>query len=308
MANIQEFYYPSVDGKHQVHAILWLPNNGQPKGVVQLVHGICEYALRYDHFARFLTEQGYAVTANDHLGHGKTVNSAEEYGYFTKWTDLVRDVRTLQQKISGRFPKLPYFISGHSMGSFVTRTYLIDYPDGLSGAILSGTGQEAALSVAAGKLLTGLGNPHKVNRLFYKLSIGAYNQKFAPARTTADWICRDEAVVDAYLADPLCNFPTKAGMNHAMMCGLQYIGNKHNLEKMNRNLPIYFFAGDHDPVGAMGEGVKKVARWFREVGMKEVTVRLYPDGRHEMLNEINKDEVYRDVLAWLEAHLPEKQA
>lgn len=306
MANIQEFYYPSVDGVHQIHAVLWLPDNRKPKGVVQLVHGICEYAMRYDSFARFLTEHGYAVTANDHLGHGKSVNNSEEYGYFTEWTDLVRDVRTLQQKIHGSFQDLPYFMLGHSMGSFVTRTYLIDYPNGLTGAILSGTGQESALSVAAGKCLTGFGDPHKVNRLFSKLSIGAYNQKFAPTRTTADWICRDENVVDTYLADPLCNFSTKAGMNHAMMCGLQYIGDKRNIAKMNLELPIYFFAGDRDPVGAMGAGVKKVARWFREIGMKEVTVKLYPDGRHEMLNETNKTEVYQDVLAWLDTHLPQQ--
>lgn len=308
MANIQEFYYPSVDGVHQVHAVLWLPDDRKPKGIVQLVHGICEYALRYDHFARYLTENGYMVMANDHLGHGKTVNNPEEYGYFTEWTDLVRDVRTLQQKTHGQVSDLPYFMLGHSMGSFVTRTYLIDYPDSLTGAILSGTGQESVLTVAAGKLLTGLGDPHKVNRLFYKLSLGAYNQKFSPARTTADWICRDEKVVDTYLADPLCNFPIKAGMNHAMMCGLQYIGNKQNLAKMNRELPIYFFAGDQDPVGAMGEGVKKVARWFREVGMQEVTVKLYSGGRHEMLNEINKAEVYQDVLMWLDTHLPKDNA
>lgn len=303
MANIQEFFYPSVDGIHQVHAVLWLPENGEIKGVVQLVHGICEYILRYDDFANFLTEQGFAVTGNDHLGHGKTVKSEDEYGYFTEWTDLVRDVRTLQQRTQKQFPNLPHFILGHSMGSFVTRTYLIDYPDGLTGAILSGTGQEAAISVAAGKFLTSLGNPKKVNHTFYKLSIGAYNQNFAPTRTSADWICSDEKVVNTYLADPQCNFPTKAGMNHAMMYGLQYIGSKKNLAKMNKNLPIYFFAGDRDPVGAMGKGVQKVARLFREIGMKEVTVKLYPDGRHEMLNEINKSEVYRDVAEWLNCHL-----
>lgn len=302
MANVQEFFYPSIDGVHQVHAVVWRPEGGEVKGVVHLVHGICEYILRYDPFAQYLSSQGYVVTGNDHLGHGKTAKGPEEYGYFTRWWDLVCDVRELQLKVKESYPEVPYFMLGHSMGSFVTRTFLIDYPGSLTGVILSGTGQEPGLTVAAGKLLTGMGDPRKVNKLFYNLSIGAYNKKFAPTRTSADWICRDERVVDAYLADPLCNFPTKAGMNHAMMEGLQYVANKKNLEKMDKDLPVYFFAGDKDPVGAMGKGVKKVADWFREAGMKEVTVKLYPGGRHEMLNEINRDEVFADVTAWLEAH------
>ena len=302
MVNRKEFTVPSSDGVHQVHAVLWVPGE-EPKAVVQLVHGICEYALRYDPFARFLAENGFAVVGHDHLGHGLTAKGTEEYGYFTGWWDLVHDVRSVQLKVKESYPELPWFMLGHSMGSFVARTFLIDYPGEVDGCILSGTGQESALTVAAGKLLTGLGDPHKVNKLFYDLSIGAYNRKFVPARTGADWICRDEKVVDAYLADPLCNFPTKAGMNHAMMSGLQYVARKKNLTKMDKDTPVYFFAGDADPVGAMGKGVQKVAGWFREAGMKDVTVKLYPGGRHEMLNETNREEVFRDTLAWLESHI-----
>lgn len=302
MAHRQEFTVPSSDGVHAVHAVLWLPE-GQPKAVVQLVHGICEYALRYDPFASFLTTHGLAVVGHDHLGHGLTAKGPEEYGYFSEWWDLVRDVRAVQLKVRETYSELPYFLLGHSMGSFVARTFLIDYPGTVDGCILSGTGQEPALTVAAGKLLTSLGDPHKVNKLFYDLSIGAYNKKFAPARTGADWICRDEKVVDAYLADPLCNFQTTAGMNHAMMTGLQYVARKKNLDRMDKDTPIYFFAGDADPVGAMGKGVKKVAGWFREAGVKDVTVKLYPGGRHEMLNETNREEVFQDTLAWLESHI-----
>lgn len=302
MGTRKEFTFPSSDGVHQVHAVLWLPD-GEIRGVVQLVHGICEYALRYDPFARFLTENGFGVAGHDHLGHGLTAKGPEEYGYFSDWWDLVHDVRTLRVRMGETYPDLPYFLLGHSMGSFVARTYLIDYPGTLTGCILSGTGQEPAATVAAGKLLTGLGDPHKVNKLFYDLSIGAYNKQFAPARTSADWICRDEAVVDAYLADPLCNFQTTAGMNHAMMTGLQYVAKKKNLARMDKDAPVYFFAGDADPVGASGKGVEKVARWFREAGVRDVEVKLYPGGRHEMLNETNKGEVYADTLAWIEGHL-----
>lgn len=302
MVSRKEFTVPSSDGVHQLHTVLWLPE-GEPKAVVQLVHGICEYALRYDPFAGFLTGHGFAVVGHDHLGHGLTAKGPEEYGFFTEWWDLVRDVHAVQLKIKETYPEIPYFLLGHSMGSFVARTFLIDYPGAVDGCILSGTGQESTLTVAAGKLLTGLGDSHKVNKLFYKLSIGAYNKKFSPARTGADWICRDEKVVDAYLADPLCNFQTTAGMNHAMMSGLQYVARRKNLDRMDKDTPVYFFAGDADPVGAMGKGVKKVAGWFREAGVKDVTVKLYPGGRHEMLNETNREEVFQDTLAWLKAHM-----
>lgn len=297
---MEEFFYPSADGTHQVHAVVWLPE-GEIRGVVQLVHGICEYIQRYAPFAEFLTAHGFAVCGNDHLGHGKTAKGPEEYGFFTDWTCLVKDVHTLRERMGERFPAVPYFLLGHSMGSFVARTYLIDYPGTLTGCILSGTGQESAVTVVAGKLLTGLGDPHKVNKPFYELSIGAYNNAFKPCRTSADWICRDERVVDAYLADPLCSFQTTAGMNHAMMTGLQYVGSRKNLQRMDKTTPVYFFAGDRDPVGAMGKGVLKVAGWFREAGCQDVTVKLYPGGRHEMLNELNRDEVFADALAWLES-------
>lgn len=302
MANRQEFFYPSCDGVHQVHGVLWLPETGEPKGVVQITHGICEYALRYEPFALFLAEQGYAVTGSDHLGHGLTAGGPEEYGYFTDWFALTKDLYSLRKQIGSRYPELPYFLLGHSMGSFQARTYLIDYPGTVDGCILSGTGQEEALTVAMGKLLTSIGDPHKVNKLFLSISLGAYNKKFAPNRTSADWISRDEAVVDKYLADPLCNFPTRAGMNHAMMTGLQYIAKKENLAKMDKNTPVGLFSGDTDPVGAMGEGVKKVYGFFRDAGCQNVTMKLYPGARHEILNETNRQEVFADLLAWLEEH------
>ena len=302
MAQPQEFVYPSADGIHQIHAYLWMPE-GEVRGVVQIVHGICEYILRYDHFARFLNDHGFAVTGNDHLGHGHTALGPEEYGYFSDWNHIVTDVHTLREQMGEQFTGLPYFILGHSMGSFVTRTYLINYPGTLTGCILSGTGQESRINVALGKFMSGLGDPRNVNKILFNISIGGYNRAFRPNRTTDDWTCRDEAVVDARLTDPLCNFMTTAGMNHAMMSGLQYVRDKANLAKMDKDMPVYFFAGDADPVGAMGKGVRKVAGWFREAGVKDVTVKLYPGGRHEMLNEINKDEVYADTLAWIGEHM-----
>lgn len=310
MADRREFTFLSGDGIHQVHGAAWYPQ-GEPRGVVQLVHGISEYILRYDDFARFLTDHGFLVVGHDHLGHGKTARDPSEYGFLAPkggWDLLAGDVRTLRVETGERFPGLPYFLLGHSMGSFVARTYLIRWPGTLDGCILSGTGQESASLIALGKalctLIARVRGPQTVSGLVTALSLGAYNRQFKPNRTDADWISRDEAVVDAYMADPMCTFFPTVGMTRDMMEGLQFIAKPDQLAHMDPDTPVYFFSGDQDPVGSNGKGVEKVAAWFRQAGVRDVTVRLYPEGRHEMLNECNRQEVYTDVLAWLEHHLP----
>ncbi len=310
MATVREFTFPSSDGVHQVAGTWWLPEAGTPKAVVQLVHGISEYIGRYAPFARYLTEQGYAVVGHDHLGHGRTARGPEEYGWFADrngWDYILRDTRALRLLAGKAYPGLPYFILGHSMGSFVTRNYLLRWPGTVDGAILSGTGQESAAAIAAGRAVSALVartcGSKSLSKLVAVLSIGTYNRQFKPNRTNADWICRDEAVVDAYLADPLCHFLPTAGMFHDMMTGLQTLVRPEQLRRMDPDTPVYFFAGDRDPVGACGAGVQKVAGLFRQYGVKDVTVKLYPAGRHEMLNETNKQEVFADTLAWLEERL-----
>lgn len=312
MVSKEVFTFPSSDGVHDVSAVWWRPED-TPRGVVQLVHGISEHMGRYDHFARFLAEHGFAVVGHDHLGHGGTARDATEYGWFADkdgWRHVLKDTHALFLRAKEIYPDLPYFLMGHSMGSFVARGYLIFWPGTVDGAILSGTGQETPLNVAAGRVLSSLvvrfSGPRAHSKLLNTLSVGAYNRQFKPNRTGADWISRDQAVVDAYCADPLCRFLPTASMFHDMMVGLQLLAKKENLQKMDPDTPVYFFAGDRDPVGASGKGVRKVAGWFKEVGVKDVTVKLYPEGRHEMLNEINREEVYQDVLHWLEGHMPRK--
>lgn len=310
MAQFSEFAFQSSDGQHQIACSLWLPDEHPPKAVVQIIHGIAEYVNRYDDFARFLADHGYAVCGDDHLGHGRTAKSDSKFGFFAQhdgWTLAAADERRLRQKMGEDYPHIPYFLLGHSMGSFLTRTYLCRYPGEVSGAILSGTGQESALTVGVAKLLSSLIGAVKgkeyVSPLMHKLSLGAYNSQFAPNRTTADWICRDEAVVDAYMADPLCQFTPTVGLYGDMMSGLQYISSKRALSQMDPDTPIYLYSGDKDPVGANGKGVRTVYGYFKSHGTKDLTMKLYPNGRHEMLNETNKDEVYADVLAWLETHI-----
>ena len=312
MVSSQVFTFSSSDGAHTVSAVRWLPE-GQPRGVVQLVHGISEHMERYDGFARFLARHGFAVAGHDHLGHGRTAADPSEYGWFggkDGWKYVVKDVRALRERLGAEYPGVPYFLMGHSMGSFVVRGYLMFWPGTVDGAILSGTGQEPPLTVAAGRLLSALLGRVKGTKarspLLDGLSVGRYNRQFKPLRTSADWISRDQAVVDAYLADPLCQFLPTVGMYHDMMVGLQLLARPANLRRMDPETPVLFFSGDRDPVGANGAGVKKVAGWFRRAGVKDLTVKLYPGGRHEMLNETNRDEVYADVLAWVEGHLPRR--
>lgn len=309
MQTEQEFRFPSSDGIHSCHARVWLPE-GTPRAVVQLVHGVSEHIGRYDRFARWLASHGYAVCGHDHLGHGKTAAEDGSFGRFPKydgWTLVTADVRALRERMGADYPDLPYVLLGHSMGSFLVRTYLCRYPGTVSGAVLSGTGQESALLVNAGKLLCDLtcalrGHTH-FSPLVYSLSLGAYNKAFQPSRTANDWLSRDEAVVDDYLADPHCAGKASVGLMREMMGGLKYISSRRALSQMDKTTPVYLFSGDRDPVGQMGEGVKKVFGYFKDAGCTDVTVKLYPGGRHEMLNETNQQEVWADVLTWLEEHV-----
>lgn len=310
MVKFSNFTFLSSDGGHSCYAALWQPEGETPRGVVQIVHGVAEHMGRYDRFARFLAEHCWAVCGEDHLGHGETGSQDGKFGYFGPedgWELVTRDVRQLRLLMGERFPGAPYFLLGHSMGSFLTRTYLCRYPGTVDGAVLSGTGQESALLVGAGKVLAGLiarlREPEAVSPLVNELSLGAYNKKFRPNRTSADWISRDEKVVDAYLRDPWCTFTPTVGMFRDMLGGLQYIASDRALSQMDPDTPVYLFSGDQDPVGACGKGVRKVYGYFQRHGTKDLTIKLYPGGRHEMLNELNREEVYGDVLSWLDGHV-----
>lgn len=308
MPKRQDFSFLSADGQHTIQCRRWLPD-GAMRGVIQIVHGVAEHMLRYEALALFLAEQGFVVCGEDHLGHGATAGPGEQ-GFFAPrngWDLAVGEVRALRLRLGAGYPDLPYFLLGHSMGSFLTRTYLIRWPGTVTGAILSGTGQEPAPLVAAGKLVASLERlrlgPRGRSGLVDALSLGSYNRRFAPNRTEADWISRDPQAVDAYLADPWCSFKPTVTMFRDMMGGLQFAGNKDNVARMDPRIPIYLMSGDRDPVGGMGKGVRKVERLFRAAGCRDVTVRLWPEGRHEMFHEPERDQVFRETLDWLLAHI-----
>ena len=305
MPEFREFYYTSSTGRNQIRAKMCTPD-ATPKSVVQIAHGIAEHIDRYEDFMRFLAENGFVAVGNDHLGHGKSIARLEEQGIFAEnngWNYVVEDMKKLREQVREQFPNIPYVCFGHSMGSFLTRTFLILHPDLYDAAILSGTGHQSAALVNGGylaaELMTKLKGPHASGQALNDMAFGSYCKRIENPRTPFDWLSRDNETVDKYIADPLCGFVCKTSLYRDMMGGLKFLTNQKNIDKMNKTLPIYFMSGAEDPVGDYGAGVETAYKAFCRAGLKDVMIRLYPGGRHEMLNELNRDEVKQDILNWL---------
>jgi alpha-beta hydrolase superfamily lysophospholipase len=299
-----DLYFDSLGGG-KIHACRWMPE-GEVKAIVQFVHGIAEYAERYDDFAKFLNAKGILVVAEDHMGHGKSICDAAPIGCFTGgWMNAVGDTYRLLKGTMEEFPNVPYILFGHSMGSFMARTILARHPEsGIAGAVICGSAWMPNAVIGAGKLVASLicktNGEQKPSNLLQNMMFGSYNKKIEHPRTSSDWLTRDQRIVDAYVADPLCGFIPSAGLVRSMMEGLQYIQNQKNLEAMKKDLPVFFIAGGDDPVGGYGAGVQQAAENFKKNGMEKVEVKIYPLCRHEIHNELNNREVYDDVANWIE--------
>lgn len=303
----EEMYYPSADGVHTIHAVLWQP--AQPKAMVQIVHGIAEHAGRYAEYAEYLCSRGFAVAAEDHLGHGDSVaapDGADSCFFAEKngWQTVCSDVLTLTKTVKARFPGLPYILLGHSMGSFLARTIVLQHSREFTGLVLSGTGHQNAVTLFFGRLLGRVIRlfigPRGKSKLINQLAFGMYNKKFAPNRTAFDWVCSDPAEVDRYIADEKCGAPASVGLFLDMLDGLQQIKDPRRLAQIRKDLPVYLYSGDADPVGGMGKGVRKVYALYKAAGLTDVTLTLYPNGRHEMHNEPNRAEVLGRAADWME--------
>lgn len=306
MPSFQEFYFTSSTGMNRIRALKCLPD-GEIKAIVQIAHGIAEHIDRYREFMEFLAGNGYLVVANDHLGHGKSINGPADLGFFAAkdgWNYVLRDMEKLHDRTVKEHPGLPYVMFGHSMGSFLTRTYLIKYPGKYDAAILSGTGHQAKAIVLGGYALASAAvkryGPRKIGEKLNNIAFGAYNNGFEHPRTAFDWLSRDEVQVDKYIADSLCGFVPTVSLFRDMMGGIKFITNQKNINTMSRTQPVYFMSGDCDPVGDNGKGVERAYKAFCDAGLHDVMIRLYPGGRHEMLNEVNKFDVFQDILNWLE--------
>ena len=299
----RDYYIPS-NGKGKLRVCRWTPEK-TPIGVFQIVHGIAEHVERYRDFAEYLNGLGYLVVAEDHMGHGKSINGGGIQGYFHGgWFTAAEDSYSLLLKTKGDFPELPYVLFGHSMGSFLVRTILCKHPDsGIKASILCGTGwqPEAVLTtgIAASRLACRLKGETVPNHVLERLVFANYNKRVEHPRTASDWLTRDNRIVDEFLSDPLCGFTPTAGLMRDMLMGIQFIQTSSSLEAMRKDLPVFFIAGGDDPVGNYGKGVCQATDAFRKVGMEDVSCKIYPLGRHEVLNEINRAEVYQDIAHWL---------
>ena len=304
MINCLDTWFPSCDGRTKIRLRIWTPEK-DPKGTIQIAHGLAGHCERFDGLARALAEGGLAVLANDHLGHGKSVNAPSDLGYFAGrdgWMKVLRDMRTVYEQTCDRFPGLPRFLLGHSMGSFLVRTYMFTWPKDFDGVVLAGTAHQRRALLLAGRVLSealAAASPRGRGAFLNGIVSANYNRAFRPARTGYDWLTRDEASVDGFLRDPLCGFVCTNRLYADMMQGLLMITSRKNMKRMEKDLPVLFYSGTMDPVGENGVGVMRAARAFRKAGMTDVTVRLYEGGRHEMHNEINRQEVFEDLLSWI---------
>jgi alpha-beta hydrolase superfamily lysophospholipase len=289
-------------------ALYTWPRPTQPiKAAVQIAHGLAEHAARYDRLAQALTQAGYAVFASDHRGHGKTVLQAGDYGHFADsdgFGRVVADLYAVNQHIAAELPDVPRVLFGHSFGSFAAQSYLGAHGDSIVAAVLSGTNSGSATLARAGsvvarveKLRVGARNR---SALLQKLSFGAYNKAFEPTRTEFDWLSRDPVEVDKYIDDPLCGFDITTQSWNDLLQALVANDEPALWARIPKQLPIYLFAGDVDPVGRAGRGPRALAEAYTKAGLLRVTLKLYPGGRHEMLNEINREEVTTDLIAWLD--------
>ena len=297
----QEFYYSSQDGLTQIHAVEWIPK-GEIKAVLQICHGMVEHIGRYNDFAEFMASHGYYVIGHDHLGHGKSVGSADKLGFFGEPNGndyVIGDIHKLHLQTAEKYPNVPYFMLGHSMGSFLLRQYLGLYGEGISGAIVMGTGEQPSAVLAAGKLVCKVIGAAKGwnyrSKFVDGLAVGSYKKKLGAA-----WLSKNLENVEKYAADPLSGFTFTVNAYYHMFSGMAKMNQQEKAGKTPKNLPIFFVAGKEDPVGNYGKGVENVYHKYVAAGYENVDIKLYEGDRHEILNELDRDVVFGDILTWLE--------
>ncbi len=305
----ERFTFLSNDGLTTIHAVKWLPDSGNYGKILQITHGMVERIGRYEDFAKFLTGHGYMVVGMDFLGHGDSVLSEDKRGYFSKKhpsNTLCKDMQKLRKHIQDANPGIPYFILGHSMGSYMLRKYLAFYGTGLHGAIIMGTGYNPPAVTRFGIFLTKMvalvrGEDYR-SPLLESLTKGADYKDFdlTDQDSSKSWLSKNEENVKAFHSDPKCQFLFTANGYQGLFEAVLFSCTEENIRKVPGRLPILFVSGDHDPVGGMGKGVEKVFRMFQETGHEDVTCKLYEGDRHEILNELDREQVYEDILGWME--------
>ena len=311
MSSLRYVKIPSSRPGATLNVLLCLPE-GRPRAVLQMTHGMVEYIGRYEQLACWLADRGVAAVGHDHLGHGGSVVCREEYGYFGRPDGnrlLLDDIHRVTRwaKALPELEGLPWFLLGHSMGSFYARQYLCEYGGELQGAILMGTGWQPRAAARAGRalchLLAAFHGWRYRSKLVDSMAFGGYNRSFRPARTSKDWLNRDEKEVDRYLSEERCSFRFTLNGYDSLFTALERLCDKELLARAPKDLPVLFLSGDDDPVGDRGRGVQKAAQSLRDAGMRRVEVKLYPGARHELLVELNRQEVFADIGSFIQNHI-----
>ena len=284
---------------------------GKQRGIIQIAHGIGEHAARYDSIAQRLQREGFTVYANDHRAHGRTAEINRLYGYYKGndyFEDVVEDMHQLTQLMRSEHPEGPYVLFGHSMGSLLSRKYVLRYGDGIDALILSGTANFIKglghFGLASTKLVSMFRGRERSNETLRAFFFDEFNKKFKPNRTKLDWISSDEKAVDTFEADPYRIENFSIGILADILTNSKELNKTAAFADTPDTLPILIFSGDEDPVGEMGKGVTKVAENYKRNGNTDLTFNLYEGGRHEMLNETNIAIVEEDIVTWLHAHIP----
>jgi len=300
-----------TEDKIEIFTYRWLPDEDKEvRAAVQIVHGMAEHAGRYGEFADFLADNGFAVYADDHRGHGKTAGSLENIGFFAEengWNLVVNDEIELTRIIRQENPGIPVFLLGHSMGTFIIRDYIFTQSDSVDGVILSGTSCDPGVMANLGKMIAKWQikqNGFKAKSpLLDKLSFGKFNSYFKPNRTPFDWLSTNDENVDRYIADPYCGSVFSAGFFYDLIIGVKKVNLFENIEKISSSLPIFLISGEKDPVGNFTKGVLKVFNDYEKAKLNDVSYKFYTGFRHEILKETNRLEVYNDIAGWLNKHI-----
>ncbi len=314
MSTKQEYHFKSADGVSRIHCVKWMPDQS-PVAVLQIVHGMVEYIERYTAFAEFLNSKGFIVVGHDHIGHGDSVSSPEEWGimHVKHPSDvMVEDIYTHYSMVKKEYPELPYFILGHSMGSYMTRKCLCEKAaemEDLDGAIIMGTGTEASATINAGLAvinLLSLFRSDKYRSTFVRdMTYGGPYKKYDCTGATPDnsWLTKDVEIVKKYYSDPKCTFTFSLGAYRGLVESTKYDNNMDNIAKMKKSLPVLFVSGADDPVGNCGKGVQQAYDKFKAAGIEDLSLKLYEGDRHEILNELDRETIYVDIYNWIKSKM-----
>ncbi|MEI5906781.1 lysophospholipase [Bacillus spongiae] len=291
---------------HHIYTVAWENESTEPKAILQLAHGMAEHVMRYKEFAEYLVENGIYVVGNDHRGHGRTAEKNGTFGYFADdngFEHIVDDLHEVNAFIRSQYHGVPIILFGHSMGSFIVRRYIQRYHDRLEGVILSGTGDFSPFMGTIGKFLaTRVGKNKgwkKTSPLLDKLSFGQFNTQFSPTKTPFDWLSRDESSVQQYIEDEYCGKISTTSMFVDLIEGLRLIHKEGEVKNIPRDVPFLFISGEKDPVGRQTKGVQKVIDQMQRYSEYDIVSYFYSEGRHEMLNEVNRKDVFEDIVNWI---------